>query len=69
MHVIAQVALCWIAVCVVFATPIILTGYRGKLIRKMNLPRQLGDDARGDSLEGFAFSQGVHSVHNGGNAA
>jgi len=39
-----------------------------EFVLPMDGPGKLGQHARHDGLESLGFSQGVHSVHNGGNA-
>jgi len=56
----------WLAIATVLTVGWCRIGFLRKQIRKMQLVSKLRDDARSDGLESLGFSQGVHSLHNGG---
>jgi len=60
MHVIAQIALCWIAVSILFAAPIVVAGFRRKEVRKVDHVGPFGQQPRGDLSELGGLSQSNH---------
>lgn len=62
----AKIILCWLALDIVIVAAWSLWGVSGPRIRPVHRPRNLREHPRHDGFEGFGFSQGVHSLHNGG---